>query len=123
MVMVFYPFLSAWPQEFIYRKFYFRRYEPIFKSEKALIISSTLTFGFLHIMYDNPVSVILSLFGGLIFSLSYNKTRKLFFPWIEHSLYGQMIFTVGLGRFFYEPVIRPSPLTLSNLIKIIVMIV
>ncbi len=102
LVMFFYPILSAFPQELIYRTFFFHRYKSIFKSHLVIIIMSTITFGFLHIIYDNLPAVILSLFGGYLFSKTYSETRSLFLVSFEHALYGAFIFTVGLGRFFYE---------------------
>ena len=69
-----------------------------------MILSSALSFGFLHIMYDNAIAVGFTLLGGLVFSISYTKSRRLLVPTLEHSLYGLVIFTSGLGRFFYEPI-------------------
>lgn len=102
LVMFFYPILSALPQELIYRTFFFHRYKLIFKSKLTMILMSTVTFGFLHIIYDNLPAVILSMAGGYLFSKTYNETRSLLLVSFEHALYGAYIFTVGLGHFFYE---------------------
>jgi membrane protease YdiL (CAAX protease family) len=102
IVMFFYPILSAFPQELIYRSFFFHRYKSIFKSNLAMILMSTVTFGFLHIIYDNLPAVILSLFGGYLFSKTFSESRSLLLVSFEHALYGAYIFTVGLGHYFYE---------------------
>lgn len=102
LILCCYPFVSAWPQEFLYRKFYFWRYQRLFPGESGLVWSSTLTFSFLHVMYDHWVALALTLAGGYLFSRLYLKTGSLFWPWLEHSLFGLWIFTVGLGSFFYE---------------------
>ena len=102
LILCCYPFVSAWPQEFLYRKFYFWRYQRLFPGESGLVWSSTLTFSFLHVMYDHWVPLVLTLAGGYLFSRLYVKTGSLFWPWLEHSLFGLWIFTVGLGSFFYE---------------------
>jgi len=102
IVIIFYPFLSALPQELIYRVFLFHRYRYLFQNDNVMIIVSAVAFSFLHIMYDNFLAIILSLLGGLLFTLTYHKSKSLFLAGLEHALYGGLIFTVGLGRFFYE---------------------
>lgn len=103
MVMCLYPLLSALPQEFLYRQFYFGRYHRLFPRPPLMIASSTLAFGFLHLMYDNFPAIALTLIGGFIFSVSYAASGRLLIPWIEHALYGMAAFTLGLGIYFYEP--------------------
>ena len=55
----------------------------------------------MHIVFMNPVAVLLSLVGGFLFSATYSKTKSLLWVSVEHSLYGMLIFTLGLGKFFY----------------------
>lgn len=102
LVMVFYPFLSALPQEFLYRRFFFWRYAPLMGAGAARLIVNALLFGWLHVMYENWPAFILSALGGVVFAATYAHTRNLVLVWIEHTLYGQFLFTIGLGRFFYE---------------------
>lgn len=101
MVMVFYPLLSVPPQEIIYRSFIFRRYKHCF-SDNQLTHLSALTFGFGHIIFQNLEAVILSTIAGYIFALRYKKGRALSLVIFEHAIYGMLIFTVGLGYFFYR---------------------
>lgn len=103
VVMVLYPVLSALPQEFIYRTYFFHRYDSIIPFRNGSIIFSALAFAFLHIVYDNWWAVGLSLIAGLLFGLTYRRTRSLYWVTVEHVLYGWMVFTLGLGNFFYEP--------------------
>lgn len=100
VVMVLYPLLSALPQEFIYRTFMARRYSPLFGASTLLV--SAVAFGFLHIVYLNAVAVALSLIAGWLFARVYEKTESLAAVATEHALYGCIIFTIGLGRFFYS---------------------
>lgn len=102
LIMVFYPFVSAYPQELIYRSFLFHRYKEVFKNPVALFWVSVATFSFLHIIYDNWVAVVLTIVGGYLFTKTYNQSNSLILASIEHSLYGLLIFTSGLGSFFYE---------------------
>lgn len=102
MVMILYPLLSVIPQEIIYRSFFFRRYAPIFKTPRSMIIASALAFGWVHIVLLNWVAVTFSAIGGFIFASTYSKTRSLGAVCLEHALYGCMIFTLGLGYYFYH---------------------
>jgi membrane protease YdiL (CAAX protease family) len=102
LVMLLYPILSAWPQELIYRTFFFHRYRLLFATPVAMIAASALGFAYLHIIFDNWVAVLLSLPAGLLFAHTYHRTGSLHAASIEHAIYGDIAFTVGLGRFFYE---------------------
>lgn len=102
MVMVFYPLLSVFPQEVIYRVFFFERYAPLFPNERTMVIMSGLAFGHGHLMFNNWIAYIMSIVGGWIFSWSYAKTRSFPLVWIEHAVYGCFIFTIGLGWYFYS---------------------
>ncbi|EGB13504.1 Abortive infection protein [Pseudodesulfovibrio mercurii] len=102
-VMALYPLLSAFPQEAVYRAFLFRRYAPILKSESARTWASALTFSFLHVVFGNWVAVVLTLPAGFIFARIYRRTGSLLLASLEHAAYGCIVFTVGLGRFFYNP--------------------
>ncbi|MDZ7660425.1 CPBP family intramembrane glutamic endopeptidase [Fodinibius sp.] len=102
LVMVLYPFFSALPQEFIYRTFFFHRYKDFFYFKNSDILLSALAFSFLHIVYGNWLAVALSFGGGILFGMTYKRTQSLFWVAMEHVIYGWLIFTLGLGRYFYE---------------------
>jgi membrane protease YdiL (CAAX protease family) len=99
-IMVLYPLLSVWPQEVIFRRFLFTRYSAIF-GETGVIAASALAFGYAHIIFLNWFAVLMTLAGGAIFAFEYSRHRRLGLACLEHSLYGCLIFTIGLGRFFY----------------------
>lgn len=101
LVVVGYPLLSVYPQEIIYRAFIFHRYSKIFPGETAIVLASSIAFGFVHIVFGSWLSVAISFVGGLLFSSTYFKSRSLLLVTIEHSLFGVFIFTIGLGRYFY----------------------
>jgi membrane protease YdiL (CAAX protease family) len=102
LVMVLYPFFSALPQEFIYRTFFFHRYRDFFYFKNSDILLSALVFSFLHIVYGNWVAITLSFGGGILFGLTYKRTQSLFWVTLEHIIYGWLIFTLGLGPYFFE---------------------
>lgn len=101
VVMFLYPLLSALPQEFVYRTFFFIRYKSIIPNIYVMIAISAFCFGFVHIMFNNWIAPVFSGIGGILFGLSYSQHRSLKWVSIEHAIYGCYIFTVGLGWYFY----------------------
>jgi uncharacterized protein len=101
-IMVLYPLISVIPQEIIFRHFFFWRYALLFRSPVMMIVASGVLFGFVHIIFQNWVAPILCVIGGVMFAHTYHKTRSLPLATLEHALYGCMVFTVGLGRYFYH---------------------
>lgn len=102
IIMVAYPVLSVYPQGLIYRAFFFERYAPLFPARWALILASAAAFAFLHIVFRNSLAVSLTFAGGLLFAWRYSVTQSLATSCVEHALYGCWLFTIGLGRYFYE---------------------
>lgn len=103
VVMLLYPILSALPQEFIYRTFFFHRYEDFIPTNFASVFWSAAAFSFMHIIYDNWWAIGISFIGGLLFGVTYSRTKSLFWVTVEHAIYGCLIFTLGMGMYFYEP--------------------
>jgi membrane protease YdiL (CAAX protease family) len=100
--LALYPFLSAWPQEVLYRAFFFKRYAVLFGSPGALVVASGLAFGLLHVVYPNLLAPILSTPVGLILAWRYSRGGALGPVWLEHALYGLLLFSLGLGNYFYD---------------------
>jgi hypothetical protein len=107
-LMVLYPILSALPQELIFCSFFFVRYEPYFGKSYKMVLASAILFAYAHILYLNPVAPVLSLLGGVIFAQTYLKTKSLALVTIEHGLYGNSLFIVGLGWYFYSGAVVTS---------------
>lgn len=102
LIMFAYPILSVIPQEIIYRAFFFERYRPLFGEGAGMIVASALVFAFGHIVFHNSISVILTFIGGLLFAITYRRTKSLILVAAEHSLYGWAIFTIGYGQYFFD---------------------
>ncbi|OQX13653.1 MAG: hypothetical protein BWK76_15920 [Desulfobulbaceae bacterium A2] len=98
-IMIFYPLLAVYPQELFYRAFLFRRYRPLFPSDRSMIFASALTFGFAHIIYGNIPAVLLTLVGGFLFAITYQRSQSILLVSLEHALYGCLLYTVGMGQF------------------------
>jgi hypothetical protein len=101
MILALYPLLSALPQEIVFRPLFFRRYGGLFPGEGAALAANAGLFALAHLMFWNWVALALTLAGGLIFGLSYLRRG---FPEavVLHAVCGAIVFTSGLGVFFYH---------------------
>ncbi len=100
-VLLLYPLLSALPQELIFRAFFFHRYRALFPSPWQLVLASATVFALAHLVLGNGIAPVLSLLGGLLFAYTYTKTGSLALVTLEHGLWGNWLFTLGLGAYFY----------------------
>jgi uncharacterized protein len=98
--LVLYPVLSVYPQELLFRTAFFRRYHALFPRTLSKVSASAVSFGLVHLIFGNVLAVALTLVGGWYFAETYARTRSLRLVCLEHALYGNLIFTVGLGEFF-----------------------
>ncbi len=103
LIIISYPVWSAYPQELIYRAYFYHRYKDLVKREWILIIMNAFLFSFSHIIFENWLALVLTFFGGIMFSITYKKSNSLMVVFSEHTLYGIWIFTIGLGQYFYAP--------------------
>ena len=101
-VMVFYPLFSVYPQELIFRTFFFHRYKRVFRSTTAMIAASGVAFGLAHLFFGNWIAPAMSTLGGALFATTYARSKSTLQCVVEHSLWGDFIFTVGLGWYFYS---------------------
>lgn len=95
-----YPVASVFPQEIIYRVYYFHRYETLLPEKYLLMLSNAVIFGLTHFIYDNWVAPIATFLVSWIFIYNYYQTRSLLNVTLEHYLYGIIMFTIGFGYFF-----------------------
>ncbi|MFK7782125.1 CPBP family intramembrane glutamic endopeptidase [Psychroserpens sp.] len=97
MILFVYSFFSVYPQELVYRTFFFQRYQSLFKSEMLFIVINAALFSLGHIFFRNTLVMILTFLGGILFALTYKKTKSTILVSIEHAIYGSWLFTVGMG--------------------------
>lgn len=100
LILALYPLFSVYPQEILYRAFFFTRYAALFAEREFMVIASTLCFMLMHMVFGNGIALLSTLIGGYLFADTYSRTRSLRLVCLEHTLYGYVIFTVGLGEFF-----------------------
>lgn len=105
LVLCLYPILSVFPQEIIYRLYFFERLVAPIQNKYYSIIVGSIAFSWVHIIYWNFFALWGTLFAGFIFNWIYWKYKDrpgvMWRVLLEHSLYGLTIFTVGLGGFFF----------------------
>ncbi|MGC9341311.1 MAG: CPBP family intramembrane glutamic endopeptidase, partial [Bacteroidales bacterium] len=103
LILVFYPIWSAYPQELIYRGWFFHRYRDLVKKEWVFIGLNASLFSFSHIIFNNWLAIFLTFIGGIMFAYTYKRSNSIMVVFIEHMIYGNWIFTVGIGEYFYSP--------------------
>ena len=102
-ILFVYSFFSVLPQELIYRKFFYMRYESLFQNKKLFFCINVLCFSLCHLFLKNIWVILITLLGGILFTYTYQKTKSVTLVTIEHSIYGNLVFTVGLGTMLAFP--------------------
>lgn len=102
-ILFFYSVFSVYPQELIYRTFFFDRYQSLFKNKKLFLMCNAILFSLAHLFFRNGLVMILTFIGGLLFALTYNRTKSTLLVSIEHAIYGCWLFTVGMGEMLGFP--------------------
>jgi membrane protease YdiL (CAAX protease family) len=111
-ICVLYPLLSAYPQEVIYRAFFFEHSAHILPGLRVswVLALNVALFGLAHFVFGNIWAPILAAAGGLLFASTYLRSRSVICAALEHALWGNLIFTIGLGPLFVGG-------TVANLLK------
>lgn len=99
-----YILFSVIPQELIYRTFFVKRYQKIIKSEVLFLLINSILFSFAHIWFQSWTVLAFTFVGSLLFINTYLKTKSTWLVFLEHSLYGVWLYTVGYGEVFMFPV-------------------
>lgn len=103
VILFIYSFFSVYPQELIYRTFFFQRYKNLFKNETIFILVNAALFSLAHLFFRNTLVMILTFIGGILFALTFKKTKSTLLVSIEHAIYGCWLFTVGMGEMLGFP--------------------
>ena len=94
---------SVYPQELIFRTFFFQRYRQFIQSEEIFILINAAVFSFAHIIFKNGLVILITFLGGLLFGFTFTKTKSTILVSIEHAIYGCWLFTVGMGSMLGFP--------------------
>lgn len=101
--LLVYCFFSVYPQELLYRTFFFKRYKDMFKNELLFLFVNAILFSLAHMFFKNSLVITLTFFGGLLFAFTFNNTKSTLLVSIEHAIYGSWLFTVGMGAMLGFP--------------------
>ena len=104
VILFVYSLFSVYPQELIYRTFFFKRYKRLFKSEWLFIFVNAILFSLAHLFFGSSLVLVLTFLGGLVFAYTFKKTHSTLLVSIEHAIYGCWLFTVGMGAMLGFPV-------------------
>lgn len=107
VVALLYPFLSALPQEIVFRPLFFRRYGAILprRLTPAIWLNAAL-FSLAHLMYWSWIVATMTFAGGLAFAWAYEARRNFPMAVALHAVAGVIVFLLGLGVFFYSGNVR-----------------
>lgn len=101
MVMILYPILSVAPQEYLFRTYFMQRYRPLFGEGSTMILINALAFGWAHAFFLNWIAPLLSILAGWLLARTWQASKSFRRVCLEHAVYGQIVFTSGIGWFFY----------------------
>ena len=101
LVLIFYPVLSALPQELVFRVLWFRRYAGILPDGAPGIVLNAAVFSLAHLMYWSWVVAGMTFAGGLAFAWAYRRRGSFAMAVVMHGLAGQIVFALGLGVLFF----------------------
>jgi len=99
--VIFAPVVPAYPEEFLFRAFFFHRYGPLLPRPWMRIAASAAVFSLAHLYLANLWAVTLAFVGGLLFAETYERSRSAALASLEHGIWAAYLFTIGLGPFFY----------------------
>lgn len=111
-------FFSVVAQEFVYRSFFFWRYENLGPPWMLLALNA-IAFGWAHIVFRSWIPVLATLAGGALFSWLFLQFHSFTGVCIVHMAFGLSIFAMGFGNYFYTGsggiALKFRPATLSHL--------
>jgi membrane protease YdiL (CAAX protease family) len=96
-LLIGYPVFSAYPQEIIFRAYFYERFRPILPRTWQLVAMNVLLFGWVHIFFGLWIMPVLGALGALLFSRTYLRSGSLLQAAIEHGLWGLLLLSSGIG--------------------------
>ena len=104
-IMLLYPLMSVPLQELVYRTFFFHRYgAAVCARVVAGHPDQRRAVRLRPHRHRHAACRVGTMATGVLFALRYAMTRSFWAVYLEHTLWGALVFTVGLGRFFFTGV-------------------
>ncbi len=101
-ILALYPWFSVLGQEIVFRPLFFYRYGHLFPSDTARILVNAVVFAAAHLFFQNWIAPLMTFGGGLLFAWVYQRSQSFPAVFLMHWIAGGLVFTLGLGRFFYH---------------------
>ncbi len=94
---VFFVFVSAPAQEFLYRSFLFRQMDGFggFGPSSKIVFSAAL-FSFMHLVYGSGLTLILTFLIGAVWAAVFHYTRNLAVVAVSHAAVGAVAIFLGV---------------------------
>lgn len=93
---VFFVCVSAPAQEFLYRSFLFAELGESRIPPTATVLVSAALFGFMHIIYRDLNTVLLTLGAGLVWATVFQMTRRVSITAVSHAVLGVAAIAAGV---------------------------
>ncbi|SFD35699.1 CPBP family intramembrane glutamic endopeptidase [Algibacter pectinivorans] len=103
ILLFIYSVFSVYPQELLYRAFFFKRYQSLFKNKSLFLLVNAILFALAHLFFGSVLVLVITFIGGLLFAFTFKKTQSTLLVSIEHAIYGCWLFTVGMGSMLGFP--------------------
>lgn len=93
---IFYIFISSPVQEFLYRGALPAVLQKLNFSVKSQMILTSVLYSFVHIIYRDAITLLLTFFIGLIWYSDYRKSNNLLGVSISHAILGVVTIVAGI---------------------------
>lgn len=91
LILISYALLSAPLQEVVFRGIIIRRLELIVKNKWLIIGISAFLFALVHVMFLNPMLVVVTFIGGLVWGWLFMRYGNLWPIQVSHSVLGSIL--------------------------------
>lgn len=93
---LFFILISASAQEFLYRGYLFYLFSEVRLNWWTSVIISALLYSFVHMIYFDIPTLLLTFGVGVIWGINYAKYRNLYSVFLSHAILGTVAIAVGL---------------------------
>lgn len=97
LFFIFYIFILSPAQEFFFRSVLFAELRKIpHRTPWVVIIFSSVSFCFLHVIYQHPILMAITLLMGIVWGIIYYRYPNFWGVVLSHALLGTAAFAMGL---------------------------
>jgi membrane protease YdiL (CAAX protease family) len=102
MIFLFYPIFSVYPQEVIFRAYFFHRLGGLFPNMPVAVVVNAILFALGHLVFHNGIILAATFLGSFLFARTYWFSKSTLGVFLEHALYGNFIYLIGVGEWFVK---------------------